>query len=96
MMSELAENFSPVVDGTIEFIQRVLARADVVVGGDAVIIEPIIRALENGLANLQGINVVSKEPIGVGLIPHLPQDPYIITTFLLEALDGTLTPQLPG
>lgn len=144
-MSELVANFWPVVDGTTQLIQRVLARAYVVTGGDDVIsrtlsalapgdfrlaeafripsrfqlvtehgtlkgcvsleqyqqhefaiIEPIIRELENGFAKLQGINVLSMEPIGVGLIPRFPQDPYIITTFVLEAPDGSLTPQIPG
>lgn len=70
MKSELVANFWPVVDGTTGLIQRVLARAYVVAGGDAA--------------------------IGARLIPRFPQAPYIITTFLLEASDGTLTPQLPG
>jgi len=145
MKGELVANFWPVVDGTTGLIQRVLARAYVVAGGDAAIsgtlsalapddfrlarafpiparfelvtehgtlkgcvsleryqqhefaiIEPIIRALESGFAKLQGINVDSKEPVGLGLIPRFPQAPYIITTFLLEAPDGTLTPQFPG
>jgi hypothetical protein len=145
MNTELVANFWPVIDSTSGLIQRVLARAYLVTGGDEVfsstllslapqdyllatafriptrfslqtefgtlegcvsveqyqryefsIIEPVLQQLETQFAKLQGINVQTSKPIGVGQIPRFSEDPYIITTFLLEAPDGSLTPQIPG
>jgi hypothetical protein len=36
----------------------------------------------------------SPQPLGVGQIPRFPQDPYVITTFLLESAEGHLIPQI--
>jgi hypothetical protein len=143
MNAELVANFWPVVDSTSGLIQRVLARAYLVAGGDEVvsatllslapqdyvlatpfripvrfviqtdfgslegcvsveqyqqyefqIIEPVLQQLETQFAKLQGINMQSPQPLGVGQIPRFPQDPYVITTFLLESAEGHLIPQI--
>lgn len=144
MNTELIANFWPVIDSTSGLIQRVLARAYLVTGGDEVfsstllslapqdyllatafripthftlqtefgtlegcvsveqyqryefsIIEPVLQQLETQFAKFQGINMQASKPTGVAQIPRFSEEPYIITTFLLESPDGGLTPQLP-
>lgn len=59
------------------------------------IIEPALQQLETQFAKLQGINMEVSKPMGVAFIPRFTQEPYLITTFLLESPDGSLAPQLP-
>ena len=58
------------------------------------IIEPVLQQLETQFAKLQGINMESSKPVGVGQVPRFTKDPYIITTFLLETPDGRLAPRI--
>jgi hypothetical protein len=144
MNTELVANLWPVIDSTSGLIQRVLARAYLVAGGDEVfsatllslapqdyllatafriptrftlqtpfgtlegcvsveqyqryefqIIEPVLQQLETQFAKFQGINMEAPNPMAVARIPRFTEDPYIITTFLLESPDGSLAPQLP-
>ena len=59
------------------------------------ILEPAFRALEQDFARLQGISMVSGSPVGVGVIPRFPAEPYLVVTTLLETQDGRLLHQLP-
>lgn len=144
MNTELVANFWPVIDSTSGLIQRVLARAYLVTGGDDVfsttllslapqdyllatafriptrftlqtefgtlegcvsieqyqryefaIIEPVLQQLETQFAKFQGIDMEHSRPVGVAQIPRFSEEPYIITTFLMESPDGRLSPQLP-
>lgn len=61
---------------------------------ESVIIEPIITQLEEQFAKLQGVCMTRGEPIGIAHIPRFGQEPYVITTFVMESLNGKLTPNL--
>ena len=58
------------------------------------ILEPAFRALEADHAPLQGIAVTGTQPVGTGKIPRFPENPYLVTTVLLETPDGRLIPQI--
>lgn len=52
--------------------------------------------LEEDFAKLQGIAAgkSDKGPLGIGLIPRFPADPYVVVTTLIEIEDGQLIPQV--
>lgn len=59
-----------------------------------IIIENSYRALENDYAKVQGIDMTSRPPRPVNVIPRFPNNPYTMTTVLIETIDGRLIPQL--
>jgi hypothetical protein len=60
------------------------------------ILTPTFADLEKAFAKLQGIrlSLEDEQPIGVGLIPRFPHEPYLLVTSLLEMPDGRLVPQI--
>jgi hypothetical protein len=58
------------------------------------ILEEAYRSLENDYAKVQGIDVSSGSPRPVNVIPRFPDNPYTVTTVLIERSDGQLIPQL--
>ncbi|NWK54977.1 hypothetical protein HW115_05110 [Verrucomicrobiaceae bacterium N1E253] len=61
---------------------------------ESMIIVPIIEQLEGQFAKLQGVNMSTGEPIAVAHIPRFGKEPYVITTFVMESINGELTPSL--
>ena len=57
------------------------------------ILEEGFKSLEKDYAALQGIDMSSGSPRAVNVIPRFPKNPYIVTTTLIEKLDGQLLPQ---
>lgn len=62
----------------------------------AVIIAPGLAELEKGFAKLQGISVdtPNSTPMGLNSIPRFPNEPYLVTTTLVETAAGRLIPQI--
>jgi hypothetical protein len=61
----------------------------------AAILAPAFEAIEADFARLQGIAIpTSGAPIGIGIIPKFPGEPYLLVTSLLETATGALVPQL--
>jgi len=60
------------------------------------VLEAGFKNLERDHAKLQGIAIdkPEAEPIGVGVVPRFPQDPYLMVTVISEMPDGSLHPQL--
>jgi hypothetical protein len=58
------------------------------------ILEEAYRSLENDYAKLQCIDMSSESPRPVNVIPRFPNNPYTVTTVLIETPDGRLIAQL--
>lgn len=58
------------------------------------IIEPILKQLEARCPAIVGISMATGTPQGTRPELRFPETPYLVTTFLLEDLEGNLTPQL--
>lgn len=58
------------------------------------ILEEAYRSMENDYVKPQGIDMSSGAPRPVNVIPRFPDNPYTVTTVLIETQDGQLIPQL--
>jgi hypothetical protein len=58
------------------------------------ILGPILRQLEDSCPAVVGISMVSGTPQGTRPELRFSETPYLVTTFLMEDLEGNLTPQL--
>lgn len=58
------------------------------------ILEEAFRHFENNHAKVQGLDMRTGVPHAVNVVPRFPENPYLLTTVLLETLDGQLLPQL--
>jgi len=58
------------------------------------ILEEAYRTMENDYVKVQGIDMSSGSPMPVNVIPRFPNNPYTVTTVLIETLDGQLIPQM--
>ena len=58
------------------------------------LLEPVFREIEKGYPRLQGIRSDEALLSQVVEVPRFAQDPYLVTTTLLETVDGQLVPQL--
>ena len=59
-----------------------------------IILEDAYRSMENDYVKLQGIDMSSGSPKPANVIPRFPNNPYTVTTVLIETIDGQLIPQL--
>lgn len=58
------------------------------------ILEQGFAELEKGYSRLQGVAAQGIHPVGVGVIPRFPKEPYLVVTTIVEMPDGSLQPQL--
>lgn len=58
------------------------------------LLEPVFREIEKGYPRLQGIRSDEASLSQVVEVPRFAQDPYLVTTTLLETADGQLVPLL--
>lgn len=58
------------------------------------ILEEAYRFIENDYTKVQGIDMSSGSPRPANYTPRFPDNPYTVTTVLIETLDGQLLPQL--